>query len=254
MSVIDVTADRRVLLPGDTNYIGGASGATITVWACWNGSNSGNTSGTQRFIEFSRELSDSQTALAFGKRIISQGNGMSISGRFRDADSFTTANFDFAPTPGICNHYAGVVDCVAETATLYVNGEFEQTVAYNPAGANNNGTFQFATSRSATLFGYFSNDQSWRGNLEDLRLYRRALSAAEIQDIYARRGMDSVRNDLRLQFKFNEKAAGEVFTTGSIRDSSDFQTHSTTLRGVEDPIYREARSINDKRKITTRVS
>lgn len=79
--------------------------------------------------------------------------------------------------------------CYSTTMTLYVNGAFQETaaVAYSPftcpsgchAAIGDNG--EYLTRLPST--GVADSDP-YKGYLDDLRIYNRALSAQEIQDIY----------------------------------------------------------------------
>src|SRR6185369_17660649 len=77
-------------------------------------------------------------------------------------------------------HYAGVADTAAHKLHIYLNG-VEETLQYDPGwdGTIHPQTMQMNLGRKDTGDGY------WQGRLDDIRIYNRALSQAEIQLLVA---------------------------------------------------------------------
>lgn len=114
---------------------------------------------------------------------------------------------------------------------FYINGlSVTVTEESTPSGT-------IATSSSdVTIGNRTAGDRTFDGSIEDLRIYSRILSAAEIQTIYTSEGTDSIVENLELRYVMAEGADG-VATAGTqtIKDESTFGRHGTPSNG---PIYR----------------
>jgi hypothetical protein len=96
-------------------------------------------------------------------------------GRVYVATGSTFRTFLYTPPIGVWTHVTVVAE--ATGTKLYVNGLLQQTVAAVTLGTN-------ATANAAiggTGSGPSGNDDPYKGSLDDVRLYSRALTLAEIQ-------------------------------------------------------------------------
>ena len=102
-------------------------------------------------------------------------------------DSYTAAqNFaaaNDAATVGTWYHLAGVYDAAAQSITLYVNGQFQQTVLFTSAWQ--------ADGKTAIGRGFFigRNTDFLDGVIDDARIYASVLSAKEIQALVNKGGL-----------------------------------------------------------------
>ena len=84
------------------------------------------------------------------------------------------------------------------------------------------------------------------GALDDVRLYTRALTQAEITTIFNARGEDGIVADLLHRWTLDEKPSGETATVaGSIKDSGPGQFDGTP---VNSPTYRDG-ILNYRRRV-----
>jgi hypothetical protein len=66
------------------------------------------------------------------------------------------------------------------------------------------------------------------GKIDDVRIYTKSLSAAEIQTIYAARGHDNLLDGLVSRWLLNEKAKGvTVSGSNSVKDIGSGGNHGT---------------------------
>ena len=84
-----------------------------------------------------------------------------------------------APQTGVWYHLVGVRDTVKQELRLYVNGQLAGTTGYCP-GAK-------AAGHTIIGRGQYNNNlvDFWRGDLDQVHVYDRALSAAEVQELYS---------------------------------------------------------------------
>jgi hypothetical protein len=116
-------------------------------------------------------------------------NGSSVNGDFSlwiggggsyiTADLTTSTGYQYiqptAITPNVWNYAACVYDSVGNTLTLYFNGVAYQTPITGSFSNDASGTFNISSMPGATFFP---------GRINDVRVYTRALSSAEIGAIY----------------------------------------------------------------------
>ncbi len=82
-------------------------------------------------------------------------------------------------SPGVWYHIVGVFDDAANTITLYLNGQVYDSDTAN--FAHNTAATTFRIGQAGTWIGeadYFS------GSIDDVRIYNRALTAAEVKQLY----------------------------------------------------------------------
>lgn len=100
------------------------------------------------------------------------------------------------------------------------------------------GTPGVGASPFRAAFATFINRTNFEGDMDDLRLYNRAIALSEVDDIYSARGGDSIYNGLALRLRMDEKAAG---TAASAANSViDISNNGFTANPVTDPIYQES--------------
>jgi hypothetical protein len=92
----------------------------------------------------------------------------------------TALNSKNVITKGKWIHYASVIDRVKHTMSIYINGALSSTQSDNYSSFNIN--------TSNLRIGFSEEGQSWetpfKGTLDEIRLYNRALTAANITALY----------------------------------------------------------------------
>ena len=96
-----------------------------------------------------------------------------------DAGAVDVACSTAAPALNAWTHLAGVFDSSAGNIRLYVNGVLQATTAHATAWNATGSLIAGASKFSGTRRDHFN------GRIDEVRTYRRALSAAEITDLYA---------------------------------------------------------------------
>ena len=91
-------------------------------------------------------------------------------------DSVQTAAYGPA-FDGDWHHYAGVRDADADEISFYIDGELKETAAFPGSVAIRDGDSSFG------LMQHYG-DRNLAGEVDDVRIYSRALSASEIQSLY----------------------------------------------------------------------
>lgn len=85
----------------------------------------------------------------------------------------------------------------------------------------------------------FNNFGIWDGIIEDLRMYNRALSDAEIMTMYNQRGHDGIVNGLVYKAPMDELSPGTAVGATSVLDVSSTRDNSDAINGA--PTYRASR-------------
>ncbi|HYZ84174.1 MAG TPA: LamG-like jellyroll fold domain-containing protein, partial [Bryobacteraceae bacterium] len=127
--------------------------------------------------------------------------------RFQTAGQAEQANGSVSSRPGVIRtdtwqHVAAVIRRGRNETLLYVNGDL---VARGALGAA-----QFDDPKADLQIGNFFGAQAFRGNVADLRLYRRPLEAAEIQAL-VQPGMSLIKAPAERQ-RGNRKQSGPELT------------------------------------------
>ena len=125
------------------------------------------------------------------------------------------------------SHVVLVRDLTNMQVRWYING-FE----------TKNSAASYATATAGTLpvtigSGYVSN---YSGEMDDLRVYNRALPANEVATMFAMNGADGIVRNLQARWLFNENAPGQVATT--VNDIGINSLHGTPGGS---PVYSESR-------------
>jgi len=144
---------------------------------------------------------------------------------FRIANTGIITNDLYNPTSGHVSSTAlaagtwyhvvctGLESAGTSTTEIYINGVFE-------------GTTDVASSTVAAAFltlAHRTGASAQEANviMDDLRVYNRVLTAAEVETIYACRGTDNILEGLILRLQFEEDFPGQQASgTGAIRDVS----------------------------------
>ena len=82
-----------------------------------------------------------------------------------------------------------------------------------------------------------STARSWDGVMDDVRIYDRTLSPAEVETLYTIRGTDAINDGLKLRADFREGSPGTVITGTDVKDRSS-DAHVITV--VNSPVYAES--------------
>jgi len=131
---------------------------------------------------------------------------------------------------------------VSNDPIIYVDGTSESiTENSTPVGtADSDAAQDFLIGNQPVSF-----NRAFDGNIEDVRLYNRILSAAEIQTIYVSKGIDGIFNGLVGRWVRDEGAPGVTASGASTnKDLSENGNHGTP---TSSPVYAVS-TIKKKRK------
>jgi hypothetical protein len=220
LSLADDTAGISL---GTLNDMGGAAELSLTAWIRATSFAAGDpgaifakTSSTGTVGPWKLQIQDGGVGLRFILNT-SVGGDASIT----DATVFATGTDYF-----VAGIYNGV------TMKTFVN-------AVETASAAKTGTVQ-SNANNARLGGVDPGSGAFRrkfnGRLDDLRIYTRGLSLAELETMYAARGHDAIKNGLLHRWLVKEAAPGVVGIV-PIVDSAAGQFNGTPIFG---PVYRES--------------
>ena len=86
--------------------------------------------------------------------------------------------------PKSYHHFVAVADAGKQKILLYVDGEFKQQLRWTGKIASSR-----ATEKNWVLGKMYPKESDWEkrvlnGNIDEVRLYNRALSSAEVKDLY----------------------------------------------------------------------
>lgn len=131
----------------------------------------------------------------------------------RGTDSDAISNFDTVNnvlTPGLWQHVAFSLDFVTKNALIYVNGVSEPVTGTS----NLTGNATSNTNSTSAKIGCDINNASFiDGVIEDVRLYQRLVSAAEIMTIFTARGRDGIVQGLASRYPCNDLGEGQAVIT-----------------------------------------
>lgn len=158
------------------SIIGSLTNCTIALWVYWNGASSTN---WQRVWDFG-------TGTTYNMYLTTrnQYSGtpfFAITTASYSAEERTTA--PSALTTGVWHHIAVTIDAGNHIHSLYIDGSL---VAQNTSGSHVPSDLGNTTNNWLGQSQYYSvnNDPYFYGNLDDLRIYNRVLSAAEMLSLY----------------------------------------------------------------------
>lgn len=128
---------------------------------------------------------------------------------------------------GVWSHVA--LRLSGTTAEIFMEGVPGVSETQDASGLiNSDGDF-FIGSRGGT--------QEWEGLIDDLRIYNRALSDAEIQTIFTSRGKDNIVNSLVGRWLMNEGAIGTSPGATAVRDIGSNGLNSSSVTAT--PTYED---------------
>lgn len=139
-------------------------------------------------------------------------------------------------------HIAGTYNETSGDQKLYINGVEEVSATPGPGAITDNG---FGEQR--LIIGDDPDQSPWAGIADDIRVYDRELSAAEIATIFATRGTDGIVKGLVGRWIMNEGAPGTTASgANTVKDLSSSDNDSEPLNGT---IYR-AGELRFRRKVS----
>jgi hypothetical protein len=153
-------------------------------------------------------------------------------GRDLDANSPTTVNSS-GPGAIVANtwaHVAGTYVNSTRLASLFINGAAAGTGTFTNSSSVN---FSATNEKNGRIgAGVDGTANFFDGDIEDARIYSRALSLAEILTIYTSRGRDGITFGLRGRWRMNELGIG---ATAAVKNSGPIGAQGTTTVSV--PVY-----------------
>lgn len=127
-----------------------------------------------------------------------------------------------AANDGAWHHIVITRDSTTGTMTVYLDGVFSGS-ATSPSGAK---TTAFQSIGRCEDTG--ASPEEYDGLLDDVRLYDRELTAAEVATIYASRGTDGIVDGLRDRYLLNEQSPGTAAGgAGQQKDTGPDQNNGT---------------------------
>ena len=126
-------------------------------------------------------------------------------------------------------------------APVTLTGSSSGTPTWTAGNTSNTNTKQCVVGVNEDgLSGFFS------GQIEDVRVYNRILSQAEIETIYNSSGADGITDGLELWLPFKEGADGATIGSNVIKDQSN---NTITGSGVASPTWYDGITAGSKRLI-----
>jgi len=203
MSVNFVAASTHRAIVGTTGALRNVPGGTLMAWI-----NPTSLAAARHTIFGCSVGTSGSTSRA---KLSHDGTGLEGFGRALDANS---AGVFLAGTlsTGTWQHIAAKFDYVARTIELFINGVSVGVSAVITGWTSGNSSDTDSVSCNlASQHG--GTSELFDGRIDDARMYGRLLSVAEIETIYATRGVDGITNGLQHRFLLNEAAPGVVVTT-----------------------------------------
>lgn len=135
-------------------------------------------------------------------RLRTPSSGLTM--RFTIANAGPAANVDSIATinDGNWHHVVGVYNG-ATPIDIYIDGVLDNTSAGNAPAST-------GTTGNDVSVGAVNTARFFTGDIDDVRVYDRALSAAEVATIFAARGTDGIVSGLIGRLLLNEGAPGTV--------------------------------------------
>lgn len=174
------------------------------------------------------------TGYIFGKYDANTFNGVFLRANTTGAWTIGTDNVNYLRVDntidfGVWQHVCGVISPSPGTSTLYKNGAALISNTTTPAHIDN--------ARSATIGGRYDGDdiRDFEGQIDDVRVYNRALSSSEIAGIYGVQdtNCNAVINGMVGHWKLNETSGSVIF------DSSGNGNSGTWTDGANNDVAEE---------------
>lgn len=201
---------------------------TLSAWIKWNidpttGSSWATIINKNGDSQYRLQHNSSNTAFEFGVRTVNGGRYVAS----------TTV-----PQQGVWYFIVGTYD--GSAIRIYVNGVLEGTSAIDG---------DLSTSTSNVNIGRrVSGDRYFNGQIDEVRIYNRALSSEEVlENMYQELKNPASNSSLIAYYKFNEEDGGIVF------DDSKNLNNGTIFFSIPEP-YREASQVFSKIDIYTAIS
>lgn len=127
--------------------------------------------------------------------------------RALDADALTSVETTGTPlTPGLWQHIVGTVNYVSSGVQLFVNAVSQTIVGATAFGATATSNTNSTLARIGA--NLTANSEFVNGMIEDVRIYQRVLSQAEITTIFTAKGMDHDIQSIGQRYTLNDQATG----------------------------------------------
>lgn len=163
--------------------------------------------------------------------------------RTLDTDGGGILSAPFTFTGGVWRHIAGVINFTTRVTTVYVDGVPISTATLGGITAGN--TSNTNAKNAAIGAADDLNGQNFDGDIEDVRVYERFMSDAEILTIYTTCGKDGIWDGCRMRYLMQELAPAEsVILVPSV---------GTLGRGaspVNGPVYSSGVNVTRRRVIS----
>ncbi len=218
--------------------LNGKTGVTLMCWMTIESQPAGGQSCIEVAIGPPPGTSDSSRA----RLALDLGKNPDMGGRAADGDSFLGVTSATTLSIGTLAHVVGTIDLPGDEVNIYIDGLLDTT-----ASPGYGAVFSSTNSKNAALAS--ADDGStdfFDGILEDIRIYSRVLSAAEILTIFTARGTDGIVHGLEHRHVLNEAHVGVLASgAGSIKDLASRQLNITPNNS---PVY-AAGVLRNRRKV-----
>lgn len=220
--LFNASEKQYIRLPASKSFVRNTSGATISFHITWD--SSVGVGYTARIVSLSTGLStDSRFAVGIGNGV--NAGKMYMEGKALDVDgsaSYLTTATIF--TNGVGYFIAVVMDFAGRVFRIYKNGLLVETSGTQTWTAGNCSN----TANLASIIGSIcaESDQWFNGELEDVRIYNRALSAAEILSLFGAKGSDRLIYGMTARYRIRE-GSGTITGSTSIKDNGINLWHGT---------------------------
>lgn len=153
-----------------------------------------------------------------------------ISATSRRLDGDTTETIT-SPSGALSNlmHIVAVANWAGASLLLYINGSLVASSAPESWSGNTSNTASARVRSGISVTGSSSVFFT-----QDLRSYRRALSAAEVKSMWAAKGADRIRKGLLNRWILNNGISGATIGANAVRDYGPGQNHGS---GVNNPTW-----------------
>lgn len=227
-----------LLIAGTRNQIQNVPGATLSAWV-----NATGFANTENYI-IAFSIGTSTTSMRIHLSARSSGVWRTAT-RCLDSNSASILDSTTATATKTWFHLATVVDYTGSIVTLYVNGKYNNSMT--PSwGSNSSDTA--SQSAGIGIRGDSSTSTDFNGRIEDVRVYNRALSAAEIETIYTSRGADYPIKGLINRWDFiGPEAVGLRSGTGGAAQDIMGRNNLTI---VNSPLYSTYNNTVNRRRLS----
>lgn len=223
------TSNESIQWPNNLSIVQGGSTATFCCWI-----DTRDDTGSGRIFVTSIDGGSGQGSTRLG--ITHESNG-TIGGFARDSTNNLEIGYSTGTvTEDVWTHIAVIVDIANDEMHFYIDGEFDSTDT-SPTWSGT--TFGTGTNAN-TAIASEENDGTprYKGQLDDLRVYNRALSADEIKTIFTARGSDRIIEGLTFRVPFREDTEGESASGRTVYDVSPNKYESDSVSGT--PIWKNS--------------